>query len=104
MEIATEKDITGEAAYVLRKRLKLTQAAFWASVGMTQASGCRYEADRSRKIPRPTRILMFVRYVAELEIDATTPEGVARLFNLAQLQRDRTSENCPESAASNQPV
>lgn len=85
MQISTEKDITPAAATWLRERAGLSQAAFWASVGVNAPSGCRYESGRS--IPRSVRILVLMHYVAGLPIDATAPDMLAQLQRLAQLHQ-----------------
>lgn len=82
MNILTEKDITPETAKFLRSRLRMSQAKFWPPVGAPQSSGSNYES--GREIPHAVRILVFCIYVAGLKIDASTPEGTARLFRLAR--------------------
>ena len=92
MGIKTESDLTGAAAKRLREQAGLSQKAFWEPVGITQSGGCRYE--NGHPIPKPTRILVFARYVAGLRLDAGTPEGAERLVRLASLQ---ASEAAPEA-------
>lgn len=84
MDIKTEKDITGAAAKALREQAGETQAIFWKAVGLTQSGGSRYEGGQT--IPKPVRLLIFIRYVAGLKIDLSTPEGAAQLVRLANLQ------------------
>lgn len=81
----TEDQITGTIAKVLRKSLKHSQWRFWNAVGVTQSGGCRYEQEEM-SIPQPVRILIFARYIAGLEIDASTTQGARELVRLAHLQ------------------
>lgn len=84
MHIATEKDISGHVAKQLRIAADLTQKEFWASLGLTQSGGSRYENENS--IPKPIRILIFAVYVAGIRIDAETQPGADQLKRLAMLQ------------------
>jgi transcriptional regulator with XRE-family HTH domain len=84
MNVQTEADIDGSVAKQLREQAGLTQAAFWNSVGLTQAGGCRYE--RGNKIPRPIRILLFTIYVAGIRLDPRTQQGAEDIRRLARLQ------------------
>lgn len=84
MNVKNEEGITAEVALALRQEAKLPQWKFWAAVGVNQASGCRYERDQTVRIPQSVRILVFAIYVVGLDLDATTEEGVARMFRLAQ--------------------
>ena len=81
--IANETEMVGAVAKSIRKSLALPQHKFWANVGIKQAGGCRYE--RGQQIPQPVRILLFARYVVGLQMDATTPEGVAAMKRLARI-------------------
>lgn len=85
MQIHTEKDITPAAARALREREGLSQAAFWTPLGITAASGWRYEGGRS--INKPVRTLVFMRYVAGLPIDASTQSGAALILRVGQLHQ-----------------
>lgn len=90
MNIKTEQDVTCEAAKKLREELKMNQVDFWAALGVAQSSGCFYE--NGRKMPKQVKRLLFSTYVANLPIDASTPEGAARLFKLAQHEQgERTA-------------
>lgn len=91
MNVKNEEGVTAEVAKALRREAKLPQWKFWAAVGVNQASGCRYENDKLERIPRSVRILLFAIYVVGLDIDATTEEGVARLFRLAQVRKSASS-------------
>ncbi len=46
-----------------RKKLGLTQSAFWVRVGITQSGGSRYESGRD--IPPPVALLLQVAYGTE---------------------------------------
>lgn len=85
MKITTEADINGQAARWLRNRAGMSQAAFWATIGLKQPTGSHYEGGEN-EIPAPARILIFIKYVVGLEIDAATDAGVAELQRLAILQ------------------
>jgi DNA-binding transcriptional regulator YiaG len=52
--------ISSGDAYRLRQKLGLTQADFWAALGVSQSTGCRYEA--GRKLPRPVQRLYMLTY------------------------------------------
>lgn len=80
----TENEITGAVARRLREEAGLTQTAFWEPLGVKQSVGCRYEAEVP--IPQAVRILLVARYVVGIQIDATTPEGLAELGRLADIQ------------------
>lgn len=86
MNIQTEQDVTCKAAKQLRYKLKMNQVDFWKAVGVAQSSGSFYE--KGRAIPKQVKRLLFSTYVAKLPIDASTPEGAARLFKLAQHEQD----------------
>lgn len=96
MDVENEESITGAVTLALRMEAKLTQAKFWAAVGVNQASGCRYERARVKcGIPRPVRILLFLVYVVGLDIDASSEQGTAYLYKLAQAGKHaRIGENC----------
>lgn len=84
MEIETENDITPEAAKWLRERAGLSQAEFWRSVASNPPSGCNYEQGNV-EIPRPLRRLIYLGYVAELPIDASTRDDAARTVHAGRL-------------------
>ncbi len=50
-------DITNVAEY--RKKQGLNQTAFWASLGVTQSGGSRYESGRA--LPKPVALLLTLR-------------------------------------------
>lgn len=60
----------------LRKSLKLSQAEFWANLGVTQSGGSRYESGRT--MPKPTRMLFDLVYLG------TTKNALRRLENLRE--------------------
>lgn len=88
MEILTESDITSDVALRLRENAKESQITFWARVGVTQSTGCRYES--GAPIPKPVRMLMYAVYVAGMMIDSTTAESASKVKLLGSLQ---TSED-----------
>lgn len=73
MTVRIEADITPEVARQLRHDASLTQREFWGSVGSNQASGHWFEVGKRKRIPKPIRILIFLRYIAKFEIDAGDP-------------------------------
>lgn len=85
MKITTEADIDGKAARWLRTRSGMSQAAFWATIGLKQPTGCHYESGEN-EIPAPARIIIFIKYVAGIDLDASTETGAAELQRLAILQ------------------
>lgn len=84
MDIATESGIDGSSARALREQRRESQHVFWGRVGVSQSGGCRYES--GTEIPRYIRIPLFAIYVAGLNLDAGTPEGVDAMKRLANLQ------------------
>lgn len=84
----TEKHINCETVKALRKQMNLSQTAFWGPVGVLQSVGCRYELDV--KIPKSVRILLVARYVAGLNLDTETEQGVSEIAKLAELQTLRS--------------
>lgn len=85
-EVKTEQDINGAVARAMRTSLKLSQPKFWGPVGVTQSHGSLFETARSQRLTKPIRILLFARYFAKLDIDASTEQGAAGLVRLAHLQ------------------
>lgn len=84
MDIKTEQDITPEAARYLRKRAGLTQLEFWESVGSTQGSGQFFETGKRKGIPRPMRMLIFLRYVAQIDLDLSDPKEADALVKMGR--------------------
>lgn len=95
MEIRTEEDINAASARWLRERTAENQKTFWERVGMTQASGCRYE--RGYPIPKPVRRLLFATYVAGVDLDSSTPEGGEKVVRLAQMQASEKAGQMAEA-------
>lgn len=52
----------------LRKRLKLSQEAFWTPLGVTQSGGSRYES--GRRLTKPLQKLLTVRYGTATQVRA----------------------------------
>ena len=96
MEILTESDITSDVALRLRENAKESQTTFWARVGVTQSTGCRYEGGAT--IPKPVRMLLYAVYVAGVELDSSTPEGAEKVMRLAQLQASEDAVKKAEAA------
>lgn len=96
MEIRTETDLNAQSARWLRDRAKEPQHTFWARVGVTQATGCRYEGGAT--IPKPVRMLLYAVYVAGVELDSSTPEGAEKVARLAQLQASEDAGKKAEAA------
>lgn len=94
MDIATEADLNGPAAVALREARGESQEVFWSRVGISQSGGWRYE--KGTPIPRYVRIPLFAIYVAGIDLDASTADGVAALKRLASLQH---SDGAGERAA-----
>lgn len=84
MHITSEQEIDSKSAKILRAEFGLTQSEFWGRVGVQQSQGSYLESNLT--ISKPLRILLFVNYVAGINLDVSTPEGVARLLKLAQRQ------------------
>lgn len=57
----------GPKALALRKRLGINQAKFWASVGVTQSGGSRYE--NGRTMPSPVARLLSIVYAHPMHIE-----------------------------------
>lgn len=58
----------------LRKFTGLNQTEFWASVGITQSGGSRYEA--GRRIPKPVQALLRLVYIEKLDLTRVRREDV----------------------------
>lgn len=89
MNIRTEQQITGAVAKALREQAGESQTTFWKSVGLTQSGGSRYEGGQT--IPKPIRMLVFIRYVAGLKINPSTPEGAKQILELANIKASELS-------------
>lgn len=77
MQITSEKDITPEAAKSLREKAGMTQKEFWENVGSNQSSGHWFENGKRKSIPRPLRILLFLRYVAGIALNVSDPQDAS---------------------------
>ena len=84
-EVKTEADVTGPRVRAIRKRLGLSLPEFWGPLGVQSTTGGRLETENV-KPSKPVRIAVFTRYVAGLELDATTEVGVADIRNLARIK------------------
>lgn len=102
MDIKTDQQINGIAAKHLRIQSGKNQRDFWTGLGITQSGGSRYEGGAT--IPKPLRTLIFLQYVAGLNIDASSEEGVASLVRLGKLQASEQAENKVEIGAKLQTV
>lgn len=85
-QVASADDITGPVAKLLRKRAKLSQQTFWRSVGLSQESGCLCEIGKTQSISEPVRMLIYMIYVAGVNLDPASEAGREQLDRLAQLQ------------------
>jgi hypothetical protein len=84
MSIKTEVDITPEASRKLRTDAKLTQREFWESVGSNQASGHWFEVGKRKRIPKPIRMLIFLRYVVGLEFVLDNEVSASSLIKIGE--------------------
>lgn len=103
MNIQTEKDITSAVALELRKASGLNQTEFWEGVGSNQGSGHLFENSKRKGIPRPIRRLIFLKHVAGMPIDVSTPEGAASVVKhgkevAAKIEAERAAEAATEAA------
>ena len=74
MNIKTEADITPATARKLREDAHLSQKEFWESVGSSQASGHWFETEKRKGVPKPLRCLIFLKYVAKLDLNLSDPK------------------------------
>lgn len=84
MAIKTAADITAKTVRALREDSDMSQGEFWGQFGITQSGGSRYEGGRA--IPKLLRTFIFIRCIARIDIDASTPGGAKRLIHLGALQ------------------
>jgi transcriptional regulator with XRE-family HTH domain len=61
----------------LRKKLGMNQQQFWASLGVTQSGGSRYETGRT--MPKSVRMLMELAHGAAAVDDIKTGKLAARV-------------------------
>ena len=102
MTVRIESEITPDVARQLRSKAGLTQREFWGSVGSNQASGHWFEMGKRKAIPKPIRILIFLRYVAKFEIAADDPNKADVLVRIgneisAKLDAQRAEEAAKEA-------
>ena len=71
--------INYEAIRQQRNKLGMTQAEFWALLGVTQSAGSRYESGGS--IPVPVLRLYFLVYVVGI-VDELKPENRRRFLTI----------------------
>ena len=69
MQITKPEQIDGKVALALRKSMGESQTEFWGRVGVAYKTGSTYETGRFG-VPRPVRILLFLRCVAKVPLDA----------------------------------
>ena len=93
----TEQQVTGAVARDLREKAGLPQRSFWEPLGVHQSRGCQYESGAS-SIPKPVRILLVARYVTGLHIDASTPDGVAKISRLSSIQANHAEAKASAKA------
>ncbi len=87
MNIFSEDEISGDVARALRSKAGLTGTEFWGAVGVNQSSGHRYENGTIKRdrMPRPVRILIFLKYVVALPINANNQNWTVEFTNLVRL-------------------
>lgn len=85
MAINNEDEITGDVARALREAAGLPQNRFWGAIGVNQTSGHRYETGNIKRdrIPRPVRILLYIKYVIGLPIDCNNPNWATEFSNMS---------------------
>lgn len=84
MDIKTDADLTKEVVRSIRKDLGLSLERFWRPIGITRATGFRYETDLN--MPTPIRRLIFVNYVAGISTDTSDPDCSANIVHVGHLQ------------------
>lgn len=58
----------------IRRAAGLTQQAFWSRIGATPSAGSRYETGRN--MPKPTRELLRLVYVEQIDLAALCGEDI----------------------------
>jgi hypothetical protein len=86
-EQRSEDEIDSAYVHYLRVVKGMTQAEFWTPVGVSQPRGHRYEMG-DNKIPTCVRKLLFVRYVAGLDLDDPKQADFRNLKRLLKERRD----------------
>lgn len=102
MNIRTEQDITSTTALELRKASGLNQTEFWEGVGSNQGSGHLFENAKRKGIPKPIRILIFLKHVAGMPVDVGTEESAAAVIKhgkevAAKIEAERATEAATEA-------
>ena len=64
----------------LRRSLGMNQQQFWASAGITQSGGSRYES--GRRIPQPVALLLDIIYVKGIDLQQLEARDMAILAHL----------------------
>ena len=83
MKIRTDSDISGPIAKGMRLKLGLSQPDFWGAVRVKQSIASKYES--GLRLPDPIKLLLFIRYVAGVNLDPGTPAGAASLRRLGKI-------------------
>jgi len=102
MNVRLETEITPEIAKQLRLDSNLTQREFWSAVGSNQASGHWFEVGKRKRIPKPIRMLIFLRYIAKFEINLDDPITAGALVRIgneisAKLDAERAEAEAREA-------
>lgn len=102
MNVKVEAEITPDVARQLRHDANLTQREFWSSVGSNQASGHWFEVGKRKRIPKPIRMLIFLRYIAKFDIAVDNPDIADVLTRIgneisAKLEASRAEEAAKEA-------
>lgn len=58
----------------IRRAAGMNQQAFWSRIGVTQSGGSRYESGRN--MPKPTRELLRLVYVEQIDLASLRGEDV----------------------------
>lgn len=84
MTIETEKQITPLVAKSIREQSGMTQRKFWESVGSNQTSGHWFENGKRDIIPKPLRMLIFLRYVALIDFDLSSADTARQAVSIGR--------------------
>lgn len=68
------KNLTAINPREIRRKLGLNQNEFWSKLGVTQSGGSRYES--GRKIPVPTKFLLQLIYVEQIDLSKLKREDI----------------------------
>lgn len=101
-QIKSEKDITPEVLRQLRADSGLLQSEFWESVGSSQANGTLFENGKRKRIPRPVRMLVFLKFVCGMPVGATDEEADSALKHgrevAAKIEAERLAKDAENAA------